>query len=423
MLPALPSIDTNPLRGIMTGVTAATGSNPTNVCDDCKEAGKMKLCTQSVPFGRYCLDTRVYQVDRIGERRNRGEMVDLTLMNQAFGLPFRGMTPTVPLTGDPMQREFSKAMFEFAVTWGFNFATQLWAASPANNTAGGGYREFVGLDLQINTGHVDAETGVACPGADSIIQSMANLEVTTNCGTYVAWITNIMRRLRFIASRAGLLPTQWVLSMRWSLFMLLTDCWPCAYHTYRCQVQDSTLIDPVPSLDSAAMTRLRDEMRGDIGAMRGQYLLIDGEKVPVIIDDGITETQNAGSSFNSSIYFLPLFVLGNEPALYWEYFDFDTATSNEEIRAMAPDGSYFTSDGGRFLWHRKPPSNWCVEMAALNKPRIVLETPYLAARMTNVRYTPLAHERDWSTSASYYYDGGGYERDYYGPSYYEPVPR
>ena len=94
-----------------------------------------------------------------------------------------------------------------------------------------------------------------------------------------------------------------------------------------------------------------------------------------------------------------------------------------EIGQMAPDGSYFVSDGGRFLWHRKPPFNWCVAMSALNKPRIVLETPYIAARLTNINYVPVAHERNFNPSASYYYDGGGYERDYFGPSYYEPVPR
>lgn len=424
MLPSVASIDTNPLRGIMTGVTAVTGSNPTGVCDDCKTAGKMKLCTQSVPFGRYCLDTQVYQVDRIGERRNRAEFTDLTLMNQAFGLPMKGMMPgQIPSNGNPLQNEFDKAMFEFAVSWGMLYANQIWAASPANNTAGGGYREFVGLDLQINTGHVDAETGVACPGADSIIRSMANLEVQDNGATYVAQITNVMRNLKFIASRTGLNPARWVIAMRWALFYELTEIWPCAYMSYRCRVADTAFIDAEPSFDTQAAINMRDSMRGDFANMTGQYLLIDGEKVQVVIDDGIAETMNAGESFNSSIYFIPITVTGGVPVTYWEHFDFDGPNSAMEIGQMAPDGSYFVSDGGRFLWHRKPPSNWCVEMSALNKPRIVLETPYIAARLTNVRYVPIAHERDWSTSASYYKDGGGTERDYFGPSYYEPVPR
>lgn len=420
MLPSVASPDTNPLRGIMTGVTASGGSNPTNVCDDCKYPGLMKLCTQSVPFGRYCMDTRVYQVDRIGERRNRAEFTDLQLLNDAFGKPTKGITAnTPPGGGNPLQNEFDKAMFEFAVSWGREFATQLWAASPANNTAGGGYREFVGLDLQINTGHVDAETGVACPAADSIIHSMANLEINTNGATYVRWMTNVYRNLKFIASRTGLLPTRWIIAMRWGCFYELTEIWPCAYLSYRCTVAAGS----EQSIDSAAVVAMRDDMRGDFATMTGQYLLIDGEKVQVTIDDGIAETMEAGETFHSSIYFIPISVLGGTPVTYWEHFDFSGPNSASEFAQMAPDGSYFTSDGGRFLWTRKGPHNWCVEMGALIKPRIVLETPYIAARLTNVHYTPLAHERDWNPSASYYADGGGYDRDYFGPSYYEPVPR
>lgn len=420
MLPAVKSMDTNPLWGIMTGVTAPTGSNATGACDDCKKAGLMKLCTHSLPFGRYCLDTNVFQMDRIGERRNRAEFTDLTLMNSSFGLT--GNAPMSGFGGDSLNSESAKAMFEFAVTWMRMYASQIWTASPANNTAGGGYREFVGLDLQINTGHVDAETGIVCPAADSIIHSMANLEVTTNCGTYVAWITNIYRRLRFIAQRTGLLPARWVISMRQSLFWLLTDCWPCAYNTYRCQVQDTSQIDVVPSLDSAAMTQFRDDMRGNLSTMTGQYLMIDGEKVQVVIDDGITETMNAGESFNSSIYFIPVSVLGGTPVTYWEYFDFDSPNAVDDIAKIAPDGHFSTSDGGRFLWVREN-NKWCVVASAVSKPRVMLMTPYIAARMTNVRYTPLAHERDFDPSASYYADGGRPSRDYFGPSYYEPVPR
>jgi hypothetical protein len=61
-------------------------------------------------------------------------------------------------------------------------------------------------------------------------------------------------------------------------------------------------------------------------------------------------------------------------------------------------------------------------MSALSKNRIVLETPYIAARLTNIRYTPIAHERDFTPGASFYVDGGGTTRDFFGPSYYLPVP-
>ena len=320
--------------------------------------------------------------------------------------------------GDTMNSEEGKAMFEFAVSWMRLYAPQLWTASPANNTAGGGYREFVGLDLQINTGHVDAETGVACPAADSIIKSMANLEASTNGATYVAQITNVYRRLKFIAERSGLLPARWVIAMRQSLFWILTDIWPCAYMSYRCSPCTGT----ANNIDSAAAVGMRDDMRGNEANMTGQYLLIDGEKVQVVIDDGITETMNAGESFNSSIYFVPVSVLGGTPVTDWEYFNFDGPNAAMDISKIAPDGHFFTSDNGRFLWVREN-NKWCVTASAVSKPRIVLSVPYLAARLTNVRYTPLAHERDYNTSASYYADGGRTNRDYFGPSYYEPVPR
>lgn len=425
MLPAYPSPDSNPLRGIMTGVTTPTGSNPDAQCDDCKVAGKMKLCTQSVPFGRYCLDTPVFQVDRIGERRNRGEFTDLQLMNQAFGIKTPGVVPTTP-QGSPLQNEMDKAMFEFAVSWGFLYCGQIWAGSPANNSQNGGYREFIGLDLQINTGHVDAETGVACPAADSIIRSAANREVNSNGDWYVRQITNICRNLQFIATRTGLQPARWALTMTWGLFYELTEIWPCSYMSYRCTTNDlnqATVQETVPSLDAAAMSKLRDDMRGDFNTMTGQFLLIDGQKWQVVIDDCIAETMEAGETFHTSIYWIPISVTGGTPVTYWEYFDFQGVNSATEIAQFAPDGSYFASDGGRFLWHRKPPYNWCVSMSALSKPRIVLETPYIAARMTNVHFTPIAHERDWDYGASYYVNGGQYQRDEYGPSYYEPVPR
>ena len=91
---------------------------------------------------------------------------------------------------------------------------------------------------------------------------------------------------------------------------------------------------------------MRDEMRGDFANMTGQYLLIDGEKVQVVIDDGITETMNAGESFNTRIYFIPVTILGGTPVTYWEYFDFSGPNSAEEIAKMAPDGSFFVRMAG-----------------------------------------------------------------------------
>ena len=422
-LPVLPSNDTNPLYGIMTGVTATTGSNPVGVCDDPPYAGLMKLCEHQFVFGRLSRMTRVIDLDTSGKRFNRGDFTDLQLMNNPFGVNGVALSPNMP-GFDPKSAVFSeiqKNLFEFGTAWARDFAATLYTGNPTNNTAGGGYKEWYGLDILINTGYKDAETGTVCPAADSIVRSFANAEVKTNGASLVRTITNIYRNLMFIASRAGLNPCTWTITMPWSLFYEITEVWPCAYMTYRCQ-STSTVDATQPGIvNGEALVAMRDKMRGDIFSRVGQYLLIDGQQVPVTIDDGIAETQVAGSSFRAAMYFVPLTVLGGTPVTYWEYFNYDGPNGPLEMaKVFAPGDSYFTSDGGRFLWHKKPPTNFCVQMLAKTEPRIILLTPMIAARLTGIQYTPLAHERQSDPAASYYVNGGKTGRDYYGPSYYAP---
>ena len=45
-------------------------------------------------------------------------------------------------------------------------------------------------------------------------------------------------------------------------------------------------------------------------------------------------------------------------------------------------------------------------MTAKIEPRVVLRTPHLAAKLTNIMYTPLVHLRDWSPDSPYWQDGG-----------------
>ena len=91
-------------------------------------------------------------------------------------------------------------------------------------------------------------------------------------------------------------------------------------------------------------------------------------------------------------------------------------------RAMAPDGFYTTSDSGRFLWHKKLPNNFCVQMLAKTEPRLLVLTPHIAARLTSVKYTPVAHQRGWDPDdLSYYVDGGRTDRGSFGPSFYPPA--
>jgi hypothetical protein len=422
ILPVRGARETNPLYGIMTGVTASTGTEPVGVCDDPMLSGLMKLCEHSFVFGRQSRGTRVFDLDRIGQLTNRGEFTDL----QFLGGPWvDGATPTVPTFSGTdgsaaLNVEVGKVMFELAVAWGRDFARELYTGNPTNNTSGGGRKYFYGLDLLINTGYRDAETSVACPAADSIVRSFGGANINTAGAQIVQEITYIYRNLRYIAQRTGLDPVTWAVCMPWSLFYELTAVWPCAYLTARCALPAGS----TQFVDAGDQIAMRDQMRGDITSRTGQYLMIDGQRVEVVLDDAIVETEGfAGGTFQSTIYFVPLRVLGKTPSTFIEYYNYDTpGGSMDAARILASGDTYYTTDGGRFFWHKKPPTNFCVQIIAKTEPRVLLLTPYLAARLTNIRYTPLIHERSPFSDSAYFVNGGKTDRGGYGPSYYTPTP-
>lgn len=421
LLPSRTTIYDQPMVGIMTGVTASSGSEPSGVCDDPPTAGLMKLCTHKYVMGRMSRMTRVFDLDRAGRFVNRSDFNDLSLIGNPLAAGNNPMVPQVPgnaAAALALRSEIAKALFELGVSFGRDFADVVYTGNPTNNSANGGYQEPYGLDILINTGYRDAVTGTACPAADSIVVSFGNAAVETNGTSIVSRITAIYRNLKYNASRMGLTPVTWALSMPWALFYQLTDVWPCAYLSYRCT---NLSTGSTQFIDSGAQIAMRDDMRGDIFTGTGQYLLIDGQRVPVVLDDSIAETVVAGASFRSSIYFIPLRVLGNRPATYIEYINYDGPMGAMEMaNVIAPQGSYFTTNGGRYLWHRKPPTNFCVQMLAKTEWRVVLETPQIAARLTGVQYTPVMKERSWDpANTSYYVDGGGSTQT--GPSYYTPT--
>lgn len=415
-LPAYPNNLAYPQYGILTGVTATTGSEPEGPCDPFPVAGLMKMCTWSTGFGRMGRQTPVYEIDGIGVLTSRGEHTDF----QVVGNPFadnNGMAPTMPGGyGSAPNNELAKMYTEFASSWMRDFARDLYTGNPANNTARGGRKYFRGLDLLINTGYRDSDTGIACPAADSIVRSFGNRNIESNGVSFVRDITNIYRNLRYIAEATGLDPVKWVITMRWSAFYEITEIWPCVYLTYRCNSDDGQRFDAGRAID------MRDQMRGNIYDRTGQYLLIDGERVEVVIDDGIEELGIGAGTFRSKMYFVPLTVIGGTPVTYFDYINYDMPNGAMEFaRAVAPNGFYATSDGGRFLWHKPAPTHFCVGQEAKTEPRLVLRTPHLAAVFSGYQYTPIQHEREPFTDSTYFVDGGNTNRANFAPSYYSPT--
>ena len=417
-LPSIANMETDPLYAYITGFQAGTGSNPTTVCSDGKTAGPIKSCLQTAQFGRYTHMTREMEVNRVGQVINRGEFNDLRLLNDPL-VPELGKTIFPNMSGKAQLLAASEQLARFLEVgeeFVMKLGRQVYTGNPTNNSAGGGYKEFPGLDILIGTNKVDAITGTSCPSLNSDIKDYAYQKVDEE-GTspsIVTTLTAMYRYVSWIAQGTNLDPVSWVFSMRPDLFFEITDVWACQYYSYRCSTFDGDNIDPQPMFDTGDAITMRDAMRN------GNYLMIDGTKIPVIIDTMIEEEVSGDSvyidegCFASDIYLIPLTIRGGRQVTFMHYFDY-----NQGPMKAVRDGSYsnyFWTDGGRYLWHAKPPVNWCVQHIAKTEPRLILLTPQIAGRLTNVQYCPLQHVRDAHPDDDYFVDGGVTERT--SPSHY-----
>jgi hypothetical protein len=408
MLASKPAIETSPIMGILTGFTPNSGSNPTGPCDSPKTVGLAQLCTQTVAFGRWSLQTPIINLLEIGKIVNNGVNQNITILNPPNLPTNNGIVPTVPgnlaSVAGIVKAEISKILTEFAAGWVFEFGKQLYTGNPSNNTTGGGYKEFNGLNKLVNTGHIDADTGTLCPAADSFLKDFASANISgsanaANAASLVALLGAIARFNKVKARRHNLGNCSWAWVMSDMLFWEICQIWPCNYATSACTTTNTLTAINVNGMDSAQM---RDDMYNN------KYLMVNGERMTVITDDAITDNTSNGTDFTSDIYFLPKQVLSNVDTLFIEYFPYSQANGSlQAAQILAPDGSYSISDGGRFMWHKKPPANFCVQMLAVTEPRLRLLTPQIASRVLNVKYTPsLPIPSPWPGDYTYVAGGG-----------------
>lgn len=407
VLPAQGNLDMNPLYPYLTGFQNVSGSEKDAVCDDPQTAGALKTCIQTAQFGRKEFQTRQSEINRIGQRINRGEFMDLTLLNDPLAEQMGGLLrqqfalgkQDAALGGADMLMRFVEVGVAFQ-NW---LSPMLYTGNPDNNSAGGGYQEFAGLDILIGTNKVDALTGAACPSLRSLVvdHNYSRVDNVSAQNNAVNVATYIARNLKHNAAKMNFGETTWLIAMREELFYELTAAWPCNYMTYRCIFPNS---EGVLNVDAGDQIAMRDAMRN------GRYLVIDGVKWTVIFDDAIVE-ENSGNTnkltagaFASDVYFIPMTVRGGTRVTFWEYFDYSRASIPAINDGRLSD--FFWSDGGRFLWGKKPPNNWCVQHIAKIEPRIVVRTPQLAARWTNVAYKPLIHTRESFPNDPYFVNGG-----------------
>lgn len=394
-IPVVKSIDTNEIYPILTGLLATTGDEPTEACAAWPTVGQFKVCRQTFPFGQQGRQSQVLNVKYAGQIVNRGEFRDNVLLGAPNMTPAANVVPGPINWANALRTEYEKKIAELFAGYYRDYARNIYTGNAGTTAGSQGYQQYNGLDRQVQTAKRDAITGVACAAVDSMVLDFNGASINTAGGTIYALLANAVNNLERFSEQLSM-EVKWVLTMRFGAWQVLTSIWPCIYATVGCPggttVRTASLEEQVEMRDRIRNTRM---------------LPIEGKMYEVIIDDAIPETVAAGGvvgTYQSDMYFLPLTVNG-QPSLFWEYFDMNeqaVAAAN----AMAPGGFFNVLDNGRFLFVRQSPTHTCVQVEIIERPRLILLTPFLAAKFENLRYTYSIHERDAFPDETYFVNGG-----------------
>lgn len=391
-IPVMPSVNTNELFPVFTGQLASTGNEPTAACAEWPMVGSFKTCTQTFPFGQQGRESQVLNIKYAGQVINRGEFRDNVLLGRPGG--------DVPTPGPINWQKVFQSEYEYKLGELFNgyardYAPNIYTGNAATTAGSQGYQQYNGLNQQVKTGKIDTRTGQRCAAVDSLVIDFNGLSINSSGGTIYALLANAVNNLERLSEQLGL-DVKWVLTIRFGAWQVLTSIWPCVYATTGCFTSD---IVRTSSLEE--QTNFRDKLR------RERQLPIEGKYYEVIVDDTLVETIAAGGvvgTYQSDMFMLPLTVNG-QPSLYWEYFPFNVEATQAAAR-MAPGGYFEAIDNGRFLFSRLSPTHTCVQAEVVERPRVILLAPFLAARFQNLRYTYSIHEREWDPNNPYFVDGG-----------------
>lgn len=392
-IPVMKSVNTNELYPVLTGQLASTGSEPSTACSDWPVVGSFKTCIQTFPFGQQGRQSQVLNIKYAGQAINRGEFRDNVLLGKPGGdLPTPG-----PINWQRIfQSEYEYKLGELFNGYTRDYARYTYTGNKSTTAGSQGWMQYDGLNQQIKTGKIDTRSGGRCAAVDSLVVDFNGTSINSSGGTVYSLLANAINNMERLGEQLGL-DVKWAITMRYGAWLTITSVWPCIYATTGC-IAGANIVR-TSSLEE--QTNMRDQMR------RARMLPIEGKEYEVIIDDTITETVAAGGvtgTYQSDIYLLPLTVNG-QPSLFWEYFDMN-AEAVAAASKMAPSGYFDVLDDGRFLFSLLSPTHTCVQVEIVERPRLILLTPFLAARFQNLRYTYSIHEREWDPASEYFVNGG-----------------
>jgi hypothetical protein len=395
-----PSLNSNEKIGIMTGVTAGSGSNPADFCGTAVTAGQLKRCVQNYVWGKYKIKSQLVNVMEIGEHADYADYIDHALLNQPGAVsPFM---PDMMKSIDLSRREgitLNNELFTMGVETERSFERVAIAGNQATapaNTQRGYIREFKGLEGQVTTGRVDIDTGIACPAADSVVVTWGTgIDQTVSSRNFVQVVRDTFFGLNEIARQIGMEGVQFVIVMPFKMFQALTYVWSCQYWTYACQASATNL----NYTDATVIRQLQLDMQNNY------YLLIDGNRVPVVCSDGIRETKASATVITADEMFILPVSWNGRKLLNLQYKNLSSREVTE-FANFGPAPEFMPMENGMYmLWSERTEA--CKEINIAAKFRVILDCPFLAAVINVIQYTFAAPNRSYNPAdTNFFVDGG-----------------
>lgn len=393
ILPAVGTTTMYPLYPYVSGATDA-GAQVAGSCNDAPAAGNLLSAYQTAQFGVTQFRTRELDITTVGQTVNPGEALDLRISDSALALAIGQIWLNIPDRSQAMAygREILARFADVGRAFQQYTSRQTYVGSGAGV-------EFLGLEGIVKVNHLDAHTGLAVTSLDSDVRDFANVDILTQAGgaSIVATVMDMYRNLKNNSTRMGFGATSFVAVMRPQMFTDLTDVWPCQMATYRC---DSPNASTNINIQTDQNLVAAQEMRA------GKFLWVDGDKLPVVVDDFLTETNVGGVPvvYSSDIYVLPMRTGDGRSRFYWEYFDYDAGMTT----AIADGnlGNHFSTDRGIYAAVQNPVANWCLTYQFKNQLRLRLETPQLAGRIFDVGASHASLYRSSNASDAGYISSG-----------------
>lgn len=387
---------TNEILEILTGQTAAGGTNASGFCGNPPVVGNLKICQQTVTWGDFYIKTNLNAGALIGQQKNRadvpGQILNAAPSNRN---PF---IPDLMYRLDDSLSQMQHEMFLLGVSMerSSELVSIQGVAGTANNSYTGWFTQFKGLDGWIKTGYADV-SGYLCQAADStVVAYNANITGSNSDGssrTFLATLIETYRAKKSLARKVGMADTVFVILMREELFHRSADIIACQTDIYNCTGAQYTEV----MRDGSRIQDLRMSM------MAGQYLLIDGVQVPVLFSEGIPNPATANNVYNSDIYIVPVSWAGL-PLLRLEYYPMDNQYTSEYMNAFGFT-TVGTMNNGLFLVGKRD-TGLCLEWHFQARMRLIMETPFLAARIDDVQYSFYEPIREAMPGASRFVNGG-----------------